>query len=90
MATPKTFIIEITRRGRISYAEGTLEELIKYFGYTLECGASWEHEKGRKKINRNPKTAKSLATNLKSAVNNSAANGYTNTYYEVVTEKKVD
>ena len=30
-------------------SEGTLEELIESCRYTLECGKSWEHEKGNKK-----------------------------------------
>ena len=53
----------------------TLEEAVKYFGYTLECGASWQHERGNKKINRNPKTIKSLITNLNNASDNTARNG---------------
>jgi hypothetical protein len=63
---------------------GTVEELIKCFSYTLECGASYQHEKGNSKINRNPKTIKSLITNLNNAVNNSAANGYSNKSYTLV------
>jgi len=64
---------------------GTLEHLAKeVFGYTLECGASYEWEKGRKKINLNPKTGKSLVTNLNNAVSNSAANGCASKYYELV------
>ena len=53
----------------------TLAEAIEYFGYTLEVGASWQHEKGNKKINRNPTTIKSLISNLNNASNNSARNG---------------
>ena len=53
----------------------TVEEAVEYYGYTLECGASYEHEKGNKRINRNPKTIASLITNLNNASNNSARNG---------------
>jgi len=60
---------------------GTIQELVKSFSYTLECGASYQHEKGNKKINTNPKTFKSLLTNINNAVNNSAANGCSNIYY---------
>ena len=60
---------------------GSKSELIVSFKYTLDCGASWQHEKGRKKINRNPKTLASLITNLNNAKNNSAANGYSPEYY---------
>ena len=37
----KTFKVEKTRKDRSSIIEGTLEELIKYFSYTLECGRSY-------------------------------------------------
>ena len=59
----------------------TLAEAIEYHGYTLECGASWQHERGNKKINRNPKTIKSLITNLNNASRNTSKNGY-GSYYE--------
>ena len=78
------FTIAIYRRGRTNEQSGTIAELVSYFGYTLECGQSWEHEKGNKKINRNPKTAKSLVTNLNNATNNSAANGYSSTSYSLI------
>ena len=61
----------------------TVEELVKYFSYTLEKGASWQHEKGNKKINRNPKTIASLITNINNAENNAAANGWANTHYSL-------
>jgi len=61
---------------------GTLEELIKKFSYTLETGASYERERGNKKINRNPKNILSLVNNLNAATNNAAANGYSDTSYE--------
>jgi hypothetical protein len=54
----------------------TIDEAVDYYGYTLEKGASWQHEKGNKKINRHPTTLKSLLSNLTNAVNNAAANGY--------------
>ena len=66
---PKLYKIE-SERSRMgggtsySYYVGTLEELIKTFSYTLEKGASWQHEKGNKKINRNPKNIKSLISNI--------------------------
>lgn len=62
----------------------TVEEAVDYYGYTLEKGESWQHEKGNKKINRNPKTIASLLTNLNNAVNNAAANGYAGEYYTAV------
>jgi hypothetical protein len=81
---PKRYIITSTRpmSGR-SYASRplTVEEAVDYYGYTLECGASWSHERGNKKINRRPTTIKSLITNLNNASNNSARNGCGD-YYE--------
>ena len=53
----------------------TVEEAVEYYGYTLEVGASWAHEKGNKKINRKPTTIKSLITNLNNASDNAARNG---------------
>jgi hypothetical protein len=62
---------------------GILEELIEYFNYTLECGKSWEHEKNNHKINKNPKTIKSLINNINWSVNNNVANGYSSTTYNL-------
>lgn len=68
-----------------SVFEGTIHELVHdVFGYTLECGKSWEEEEGNSKINRFPKGIKSLVKNLNNATNNSAANGYSNTRYEQI------
>lgn len=53
----------------------TVAEAVEYYGYTLECGASYEHERGNKKVNRNPKTLDSLLKALHNATNNSARNG---------------
>lgn len=61
--------------------EGTLEELIRAYSYTLECGKSWEHERGNKKINMNPKNIKALCDNLYKASNNSTQNGYSGDDY---------
>ena len=58
----------------------TLAEAIRYYGYTLECGESWQHETGNKKINRNPKSIKSLITNLNNASSNTATNGWGERY----------
>lgn len=64
----------------------TIEEAVKYYGYTLSCGAEYAHERGNKKINLAPKTIKSLITNLNNASSNSAANGCGD-FYEVVSEE---
>jgi hypothetical protein len=45
----KEITILIHRNGRETEATGTLDYLVNnYFGYTLECGQSWEREKGNK------------------------------------------
>ena len=80
----KEITIIKTRNGNDSEIIGTVEYLVNnYFGYTLEVGQSWEHEKGNRKINRNPKSGKSLVDNLNKAVTNSAANGYSSTYFRL-------
>lgn len=63
-------------RDREYTQEGTLEELIEAYRYTLETGKSYEHEKGNKKINLNPKTIQQLCDNLAKAKDNAARNGY--------------
>lgn len=60
----------------------TLEEAIDYFGYTLEVGMAYQHEKGNKKIDRHPKTIASLIKNLTNASGNRAANGQGLKFYE--------
>lgn len=82
----KVYGVEIYsyRNDRSRIVEDTLPNLIKYFSYTLECGASYSHEKGNKKINREPKSIKSLITNLNNAKSNSAANGSASKHYSLV------
>ena len=80
----KEITIIKNRNGKDSEIVGTVEDLVNnYFGYTLEVGQSWEHERGNKKINRNPKSGKALVNNLNKAVTNSAANGYSSTYFRL-------
>lgn len=75
------FTIVVHRRGNEKDVSGTIPELIEYFGYTLEVGQSWQHEKGNKTINRNPETIEELVKNLNNAKKNSASNGCPDTYY---------
>ena len=80
----KRYVITSTnsRTGRCrSSRPMTVEEAVDYYSYTLECGASWSHEKGNHVINCCPTTIKSLITNLNNASSNSARNGYGD-YYE--------
>lgn len=80
----KVFTINVHRRGNVTPFKGTVPELVEMFAYTLECGASYSHEKGNSKINCNPTTARGLVSNLNKATNNAAANGYSGTRYELV------
>lgn len=80
----KEYTVICYRRGRETRYTGTVEYLVNnVFGYTLECGKSWEYEKGNSKINVNPTTARSLVSNLNKAVTNSAANGCPSEYFEL-------
>ena len=86
MKEQKVHTIIKHRRGQQTEISKTLPEFIQYFAYTLEVGQSWQHEKGNKKINRQPKTIKSLVSNINNAVNNAAANGHSDTWYELKAE----
>lgn len=69
-------------RNRATVWRGTLEEMIKTFSYTLECGHSWNSS-----IPLRPKQARSLV----SALNKSAdeCRRY-NDYYEAITKEEYD
>jgi hypothetical protein len=56
----------------------TMAELLKYFSYTLEKGASWD-----KKVDRNPKNIGSLIKNLNRAEDAATGNGYSGTSYSL-------
>lgn len=80
-SSDNVYTVKWKRRGVERSTSGTLKELINYFGYTLEVGKSWEHERGNKKINMNPKTIDQLVDNLNKAKSNAAANGAPDTFY---------
>jgi uncharacterized protein YqgV (UPF0045/DUF77 family) len=73
----KTYKLIKRRSGRETIIEGTLEELIEYFQYTLEVGASYN-----KKIKTNPKTIKTFITYLDLALDEKE--GIRKTYVELV------
>ena len=82
----KTYTIKCTRGTSETTATGTIQELIAHYRYTLECGKCYENERGNKKINTEPKTIKSLVTNLNNAANNAAANGNSGKRYALLAE----
>ena len=55
----KEYTIVKSKNNSETSVTGTLDYLKDYFSYTIECGVSWNS-----KINRNPKTIKSLMTTL--------------------------
>lgn len=65
----KTYTLKITRsraffpNPSVSTSTGTLEELKENFKYTLETGHAYD-----RKVNVNPKTIKSLISNVEKAV----------------------
>ena len=75
----KVFKVKKSRGDRETIFEGTLEHLIDgVFGYTLECGHSWN-----RKINRYPKTIKSLITAVNCSYNE-IEGGYTRSSVELI------
>ena len=79
----KVFKVKVTKSGvsrtREMIWEGTLDYLInQVFGYTLECGNSWN-----RKINRNPKSIGALVTALNKSYNE-IEGGFTTSRAEVL------
>lgn len=84
MATKKEYTIISHHRGRATEYTGTMEYLVdEVFGYTLECGASWSGQRGCKKVNRYPKTAKALVTALNNSSYNTQGSCYDPDWYEL-------
>lgn len=82
MAKKKEYTVICTHRGRDTEYTGTIDRLVnEVFSYTLECGASWAHERGCVKVNRNPKTGRSLVTALNNAVHNTQGSCFNPDYY---------
>jgi hypothetical protein len=80
----KTFIVKQDRdRGNgkhaIRYVVGTLEDLIGYFGYTLEIGNSH-----KRSINRNPKTIKAFIKALEDSYSEKEAALYNRTSIDLL------
>ena len=57
---------------------GTVDQLRKAFGYTLEVGNSYD-----RRINRNPTTARSLETNLNKSYNVKYGSTYSSVSVEI-------
>ena len=81
MADEKTYIVHkfYGRSSRDYYFKGTLSQLVDCFGYTLECGNSWNS-----KIPTKPKNIRSLISALEKSVRETQGSCYRQDYYEVV------
>ena len=81
----KSFIVKVQSsrngRDRTTYVVGTLADMIKYFGYTLEIGHSWN-----KKINMDPKTPKAFIKALQDSYSEKEAAIYNRTFVDIVNE----
>jgi len=76
----KEITIRVHHRGRETDYTGTVDHLAhKVFGYTLECGNSWNS-----KINMNPKTAKGLLKALEQSVQETQGGCFEQDWYELV------
>lgn len=83
----KIVYVACTHRGRTTIWAGNVEELRSnnVFGYTLECGNSWN-----KKINREPKSVASLVTNLNNSVSETQGGRFDQDHYEIATKEQYD
>jgi len=77
----KTYYINKYHRGHKTIVKGTLNELVSYFGYTLDCGHSWNN-----RINPEPKTYKSLISNLNKSYHETQGSCYDQDYVDEATE----
>ena len=76
----KEITVRSWHRGRSHDWTGTVEYLReRVFGYTLECGNSWN-----KKINRYPKTGKALVKALNQSVQETQGSCYEQDSYELI------
>lgn len=82
----KVVYIASVHKDRTTVYAGTVEELVKsVFGYTLECGWSWNH-----KINRNPKSVSALVTALDKSVEETQGGCYNRDYYYATTKEEAE
>ena len=79
MAQSKMFTIRISYRSGNVFFTGTVEQLVKYCGYTLEIGNSWNP-----KINRNPKTISTFISNYNKSIDEKQGSCYQRDYAYIV------
>jgi hypothetical protein len=79
-----TLKIDNDRRGSRTVT-GTLEELTRDFGYTLEVGRSWD-----RRVNVSPKNIRSFVSNLQRAYEAKEARIYTRTFVSLVADQPTE
>lgn len=78
----KVYYVEKYHRGRTSIIKGTVDQLVSYFSYTLDCGHSWNS-----KINPRPTTYKSLISNLNKSFHETQGSCWDPDYVSEATEE---
>lgn len=79
----KYYYVKKYHRGHYTIVKGTIDQLVhNYFGYTLDCGASWNS-----KINSEPKTYKSLISNLNKSYHETMGSCFDQDFVEEATEE---
>ena len=76
----KVYTLKWTRRDQERSTSGTVEELTKYFSYTLLCGHSYNP-----RINQHPTTIKSLISNINKSIDQTNG-GYDRPYVHLSEE----
>ena len=81
----KTYTIIKNHRGRTYETTGTVEELKKAFGYTIECGVSWMMQEPRYRFRDVPipKSAKGLVNFLNKCVEYIQGGCFERDHYEL-------
>ena len=77
----KIFYINKYHCGHHTIIKGTIKGLTKYFDYTLDCGYSWNQ-----KINTEPKTYKSLISNLNKSYHETQGSCFDQDFVDEATE----
>lgn len=77
------YYVKKYHRGRYTIVKGTIDQLVNnYFGYTLDCGHSWND-----RINPKPKTYKSLISNLNKSYHETQGGCFDQDFVDEATEE---
>lgn len=78
----KVYYLKSYHRGRYTIIKGTVEQLRNYFGYTLECGHSWNNN-----INKYPTTYKGLISAISKSYRETMGSCYDPDFVDEATEQ---